>query len=83
MDAQRSTFFPVNMKERGVDSPEVVSDYLFRDDALLTYNAVLQYVTEYVILYYPSDTVLSQDFEIRTGGQNSKDRKWWPRGPGC
>ncbi|XP_052249623.1 allene oxide synthase-lipoxygenase protein-like [Dreissena polymorpha] len=56
---------PANLKERGVDSPKVVSDYPFRDDALLTYNAILQYVTEYVLLYYPSDDVLSKDREIQ------------------
>ncbi|XP_052252737.1 allene oxide synthase-lipoxygenase protein-like [Dreissena polymorpha] len=57
---------PANLKERGVDSPEVVSYYPFWDDTLLTYNAILQYVTDYVLLYYPSDTVLSQDIELQS-----------------
>ncbi|KAH3795315.1 hypothetical protein DPMN_148865 [Dreissena polymorpha] len=56
---------PASLKERKVEKPEVVPDYPFREDALLTYNAILQYVTDYVLLYYPSDNVLSQDYEVQ------------------
>ncbi|KAH3880567.1 polyunsaturated fatty acid lipoxygenase ALOX8-like [Dreissena polymorpha] len=56
---------PADLKERGVDSPEIVPNYPFRDDALLTYNAILQYVTDYVHLYYPSDDMLNGDYEIQ------------------
>ncbi|XP_052237707.1 polyunsaturated fatty acid lipoxygenase ALOX15B-like isoform X1 [Dreissena polymorpha] len=56
---------PADLKERGVDSTDVVPDYPFRDDALLTYNAILKYVTDYVHLYYPSDKELFEDYEIQ------------------
>ncbi|KAH3877888.1 hypothetical protein DPMN_001768 [Dreissena polymorpha] len=54
-----------DLKARGVYDHVVVPHYPFRDDALLTFNAILKYVTSYVNLYYPSDDILSKDMEIQ------------------
>ncbi|WAR22053.1 LOX5-like protein [Mya arenaria] len=56
---------PADLKARGVEDKEVIPNYPFRDDALLTYNAIKRYVGMYVNLYYASDKVLQNDYEVQ------------------
>ncbi|WAR06952.1 LOX5-like protein [Mya arenaria] len=55
---------PADIVDRGVE-PTDVPFYPFRDDALLTYQAIEEYVDSYVSLYYRSDKVLQEDPEIQ------------------
>ncbi|WAR22078.1 ALOX8-like protein [Mya arenaria] len=56
---------PADLEARGVEDKEVIPNYPFRDDALLTYNAIKRYVGMYVNLYYASDNVLQNDIEVQ------------------
>ncbi|XP_052773311.1 allene oxide synthase-lipoxygenase protein-like [Mya arenaria] len=56
---------PTDLITRGVNDQKVIPYYPFRDDALLTYNAINQYVKDYVNLYYKDDEVLRSDSEVQ------------------
>ncbi|MGQ2931438.1 MAG: lipoxygenase family protein, partial [Sphingopyxis sp.] len=40
-------------------------EYPYRDDALLLWNAIAQWVGDYVATYYLSDTDVSGDHELQ------------------
>lgn len=58
---------PEDLKQRGVYSPsgKVLPGYHFRDDALLLYNAINNYVKKYVHLYYDTPEKISGDWELQ------------------
>ncbi|XP_057432688.1 linoleate 13S-lipoxygenase 2-1, chloroplastic-like [Lotus japonicus] len=63
-----------------------VEDYPFANDGLLLWDAIKQWVTDYVNHYYPSFDVIESDHElqswwteIRTVGHGDKyEEPWWP-----
>jgi lipoxygenase len=64
----------------------IIEDYPFANDGLLIWDAIKQWVTEYVNHYYPSSDILESDqelqawwTEIRTVGHADKSEEpWWP-----
>ncbi|CAH2042001.1 unnamed protein product [Thlaspi arvense] len=63
-----------------------IEDYPFANDGLLLWDAIRQWVTEYVKHYYPDEGLVKSDeelqawwTEIRTVGHaDKKDAPWWP-----
>lgn len=55
---------PVALRRRGVDDASALPDYPYRDDALLVWDAVRAWVSDYVRLYYTSDADLLADPEL-------------------
>ena len=55
--------FEANIEKRGVDSD--LPNYYFRDDALLIWKAMKEYVDEMVKIFYESDQDVQDDFEIQ------------------
>ncbi|XP_027190278.1 linoleate 13S-lipoxygenase 2-1, chloroplastic-like [Cicer arietinum] len=63
-----------------------IEDYPFANDGLLIWDAIKQWVTEYVNHYYPSQSIIESDeelqawwTEIRTKGHGDKSEEpWWP-----
>uniref|UniRef100_A0A5B6ZC57 Lipoxygenase n=1 Tax=Davidia involucrata TaxID=16924 RepID=A0A5B6ZC57_DAVIN len=63
-----------------------IEDYPFANDGLLLWDAIKQWVTDYVSHYYPSASAVESDkelqawwTEIRTVGHaDKKDEPWWP-----
>ncbi|XP_070554731.1 polyunsaturated fatty acid 5-lipoxygenase-like [Ptychodera flava] len=53
------------LKSRGVDDPEVLPDYPYRDDGILTCQAIESYVTKIVDGNYDTQVKLEEDFELR------------------
>ena len=60
-----ANMLPADLESRGVDDPVVLPDYPYRDDALLVWNAIAQWVGEYVATYYLSDADVTGDFELQ------------------
>ena len=60
-----ANMLPADLKARGVDDPALLPDYPYRDDALLVWNAIAQWVGEYVTTYYSSDADVLGDFELQ------------------
>jgi arachidonate 15-lipoxygenase len=59
------SFLPMTFKNRGVDDPKAFPDYPFRDDSLLIWEAIHEWVTDYLTLFYPSDILVQQNDEIQ------------------
>ena len=55
---------PETFKARGVDDPDLLPDYPYRDDSLLFWRAIRQWVSDYLALYYHSDADVQQDGEL-------------------
>jgi len=56
---------PEELKKRGMSDENVLPNYHFRNDATLLWNAISEYVTDYVNLYYPDATLLTKDYELQ------------------
>ena len=59
------SMLPKTLASRGVDNPQQLPDYPYRDDALLIWNAIQQWVSDYLSLYYPDDDTVVQDYELQ------------------
>ncbi|KAJ6945122.1 hypothetical protein NC651_000225 [Populus alba x Populus x berolinensis] len=63
-----------------------IEDYPFANDGLILWDAIKQWVSDYVHHYYPDPSFVSSDeelqawwTEIRTEGHaDKKDEPWWP-----
>ncbi|KAL3645097.1 hypothetical protein CASFOL_010277 [Castilleja foliolosa] len=63
-----------------------IEDYPYATDGLLLWDAIKQWVTDYVNVYYPEASLVQSDdelqawwTEIRTVGHaDKKDEPWWP-----
>lgn len=56
---------PSDLRARGVDNTDELPDYPYRDDALLIWNAISQWVGEYVGVYYANDNDVTGDYELK------------------
>jgi arachidonate 15-lipoxygenase len=55
---------PNDFKARGVDDAAKLPDYPYRDDALLVWQAIHEWVQGYVGLYYADDAAVAADTEL-------------------
>ena len=55
---------PDTFRARGVDDPDLLPHYPYRDDALLFWDAVHRWVSSYLALYYRSDADVQDDHEL-------------------
>ena len=60
-----ANMLPNDLKARGVDNTDQLPDYPYRDDALLIWNAIDQWVGEYVAVYYATDSDVTGDYELQ------------------
>ncbi|KAE8676593.1 Lipoxygenase 2 [Hibiscus syriacus] len=66
-----------------------IKDYPYASDGLLLWDALKQWVTEYVNHYYPKPSMVEADQEIQSwwteirtiGHGDKKDEQWWPVPP--
>ncbi|XP_077984932.1 allene oxide synthase-lipoxygenase protein-like [Glandiceps talaboti] len=61
--------FPNELKQRGVDDPDVLPNYYYRDDALLIYDAIHSYVSNIVNAHYDNPEKLKGDYELQAWGE--------------
>ncbi|XP_071125883.1 polyunsaturated fatty acid 5-lipoxygenase-like isoform X4 [Mytilus edulis] len=59
---------PEDLKRRGLLNTNILPGYHFRDDALLLYQAIKNYVSKYVKLYYDKPEKIFDDWEIMSWG---------------
>ncbi|MGB3650893.1 MAG: lipoxygenase family protein [Rivularia sp. (in: cyanobacteria)] len=56
---------PNNLRQRGVDNPSTLRYFPYRDDGLLVWNTLEDYVSRYIGIYYKSNQDVHQDFELQ------------------
>ncbi len=56
---------PKQLKQRGVDDPNLLPVYPYRDDALLIWNAIHQWVSDYLNLYYLTNQDVQNDTALQ------------------
>ncbi|BCL38283.1 lipoxygenase family protein [Nostoc sp. MS1] len=61
-----NAMLPKQLKQRGVDDPNLLPVYPYRDDGLLIWNAIHQWVSDYLKLYYPTDQNIQKDTALQT-----------------
>ena len=54
--------FPLNIEHRGIEG---LPNYHFRDDGLNLWNAIKEYVTDIINIFYMSDEDVQQDLDIQ------------------
>ncbi|KAE9622309.1 putative linoleate 13S-lipoxygenase [Lupinus albus] len=86
---------PTDLIERGMavadpSSPHgiklTIEDYPFANDGLLIWDAIKQWVTDYVNHYYPNQSMIESDKEVqdwwseirRVGHGDKSEEPWWP-----
>ncbi len=56
---------PNNLHQRGVGDRSVLKDFPYRDDGLLVWNALFEYVSRYVGIYYRNERDVREDLELQ------------------
>ena len=56
---------PNNLRQRGIDNPSTLRDCPYRDDGLLVWNTLEEYVSRYIGIYYKSNRDILQDSELQ------------------
>jgi len=79
---------PTQLKQRGVGLDSGITDFPYRDDALLLWDAIARYVEQFLGRYYPDDVAVQQDpylqaWATELGAPLSRDRAdEFPQAPG-
>jgi arachidonate 15-lipoxygenase len=60
-----SAMLPKQLEQRGVDDPTALPLYPYRDDALLLWEAIQDWVRAYLSLYYADDAAVQQDLDLQ------------------
>ncbi|QLE47390.1 lipoxygenase [Nostoc sp. C057] len=60
---------PTELKNRGMDDPNNLPHYPYRDDGLLLWNAIKKFVSEYLQIYYKTPQDLAEDLELQSWAQ--------------
>jgi arachidonate 15-lipoxygenase len=64
---------PMTFKSRGVDDPQCLPNYPYRDDSLLIWEAISEWVSNYLKLFYSDDSSVQKDPEIQAWIQDMTD----------
>ena len=66
---------PRTLEARGVHDPATLPNYPYRDDAILYWDAIQEWVKDYVGLYYASDADVNADAELVNWLRELGDRR--------
>ncbi len=61
----RDNYVPTRLKRFGVFDTKTITAYPYRDDALLVWQAVYDWVSSYVEVYYKNDAEIRADIELQ------------------
>ena len=64
-----------DLKRRGVLDPEVLPGFHYRDDALKLFAAISEFVSDLVDVYYPSDSDVVDDCELKAWAKEMIDER--------
>ena len=55
---------PAELRKRGLDDRQALPEHPYRDDALLLWDAIKAWVSDYIAVYYPGDSDVRNDREL-------------------
>ncbi|MEM7066712.1 MAG: lipoxygenase family protein [Cyanobacteria bacterium P01_B01_bin.77] len=64
-----AAMLPQQLKQRGVDNTDYLPIYPYRDDSILIWDAIHDWVENYLQIYYADDTVVQQDTLLQAWAQ--------------
>ena len=73
-----NNLLPDTFAQRGVDDPSALRDYPYRDDSLLYWDAIQEWVTSYLRNYYETDAEVLEDEELQAWGRELGFSGRWP-----
>lgn len=59
-----ANMLPTDLENRNVADPDILPNFPYRDDALLVWDAIKQWTTEYTNIYYQDDEAIVGDTEL-------------------
>ena len=62
-------YLPRLFRDRGTAPDGNLRDYAVRDDGLMIWEAMHQWISDYVAFYYPDDNAVKSDFELTAWAQ--------------
>jgi arachidonate 15-lipoxygenase len=62
----RDGMLPRVLAAAGMDDRESLADHPYRDDAMLHWNAIHQWIRDYLVIYYQTDQDVQDDAELRS-----------------
>ncbi|QDZ24741.1 lipoxygenase [Chloropicon primus] len=63
--------FPTTLAMRGLDGTDKLPEYPYRDDGLLIWCTISDFVTSYIGCYYADDQAVEDDYEVQNFLKNS------------
>ncbi|MBC7968347.1 MAG: lipoxygenase [Fuerstia sp.] len=60
-----NNLLPMTFAQRDVADRDAFPDYPYRDDSLLYWDVIHEWVTSYLQIYYPDDAHVVEDFELQ------------------
>merc|ERR1719503_186168 len=66
LDWRQHIVFPGRFEARGAANPEQMPNYHYRDDGMVLWNAIGDFVTNLLQLHYQSDADVQNDVEAQT-----------------
>ncbi|MBE9029281.1 lipoxygenase [filamentous cyanobacterium LEGE 11480] len=67
--------FPVDLKNRGMADTDRLPHYPYRDDGMLLWEALHEFVTDYLKHFYPTTSDLAQDAELQAWAKELSTRQ--------
>jgi arachidonate 15-lipoxygenase len=65
--------FPTEIKNRGMDDPERLPHYPYRDDGMLVWDVIHSFVSAYLRHFYPTPGDITGDTELQTWAKELSD----------
>jgi arachidonate 15-lipoxygenase len=67
-----TAMLPKQLELRGVDDTELLPVYPYRDDGLLIWNAIHEWVSDYLTIYYKTDIDVQKDINLQAWAAEAK-----------
>ncbi|MBX2865608.1 MAG: lipoxygenase [Leptolyngbyaceae cyanobacterium MAG.088] len=68
-----AAMLPQQLQQRGVDDTDSLPIYPYRDDGILIWQAIHDWVNDYLTLYYADDVAVQQDTSLQAWAQELSD----------
>ncbi|HEV3144466.1 MAG TPA: lipoxygenase family protein [Gemmataceae bacterium] len=62
----RNGMLPKALAAADVNERDSLADYPYRDDAMLHWKAIWQWISDYLAIYYPTDATVQEDAELQS-----------------